>query len=121
MFDVSWSEMAIIGVVTLIVVGPKDLPKVMRGVARLTAQARGLASEFRRGLDDIAREAEFSDLERKLEELKTAQMKAVLGEAPPVTPDDMHPPPPDAAPDRSPDAPAGTDNASADSVKGAAS
>lgn len=89
MFDVSWSEMAIIGVVTLVVVGPKDLPKVMRGIGQLTARARSLAGEFRRGIDDIAHQADFADLERQLEQLKAAQMKAVLGDAPPVTPDQM--------------------------------
>lgn len=69
MLDLGMSEMAVLGVVALIVVGPKDLPKLARSVGQMYSRMRGLAGEFRGALDQIAREAE-------LDELKTAANKA---------------------------------------------
>jgi len=68
MFDIGWDEMALIAVVSLIVIGPKDLPVVLRQLGRWTRQARDMAAEFHRGLDDIARESELDDLKRKMME-----------------------------------------------------
>ena len=56
MFDIAWSELALIGGVALLVIGPKDLPKVMRSMGRWTRKARLLAGEFQRNLDDMMRE-----------------------------------------------------------------
>jgi sec-independent protein translocase protein TatB len=69
MFDIGWSEMAVILVVALIVIGPKDLPRVARQIGRWTAKARGMAREFQRSLDDMAREAELQDIKAEMEKL----------------------------------------------------
>lgn len=61
MFDIGWSEMAVIVVLTLIVIGPKELPRVMRTVAHWVRKAQSLAREFRSGLDEMVREAELED------------------------------------------------------------
>lgn len=67
MFDFGWDEMALIAVVSLIVIGPKDLPVVLRQMGRLSRKARQLAAEFQRGVDDMVREAELKDLRQQVE------------------------------------------------------
>ncbi|RAU22639.1 twin-arginine translocase subunit TatB [Paramagnetospirillum kuznetsovii] len=66
MFDIGWDEMALIAVVSLIVIGPKDLPVVLRQMGRWTRKAREMASEFQRGIDDMARESELDDLKKQV-------------------------------------------------------
>jgi|SRR5262249_12148393 len=61
MLDIGWSEMAIIAVVALVVIGPKDLPKAMRAVAFWVRKGRRLAAEFHSGIDQILREAELEE------------------------------------------------------------
>ncbi len=64
MFDIAWSELGVIAVVALVVIGPKDLPKVLRTVGQWTAKARSMAREFQSGLDDMVREAELDELRK---------------------------------------------------------
>jgi sec-independent protein translocase protein TatB len=66
--DIGWSELAVIGVVALVVVGPKDLPRLMREVGKFTSQARDMARQFRAGWDNMLQEAEIDDLKRKTQE-----------------------------------------------------
>jgi sec-independent protein translocase protein TatB len=68
MFDLSWQELFLIGVVALIVIGPKDMPQVMRSVAGFVRKARALSREFQNGVAQMMREAELDELRRKLEE-----------------------------------------------------
>ncbi|MGE5546358.1 MAG: Sec-independent protein translocase protein TatB [Solirubrobacterales bacterium] len=67
MFDVGWDEMALVAVVALIVIGPKDLPHVLRTAGQWMRKARELAGEFQRGVDDMVREAELSELKSQVE------------------------------------------------------
>jgi sec-independent protein translocase protein TatB len=62
MFDIGWSELLVVGALALIVVGPKDLPRMLRTFGKYTSQARGMAREFQRSMEDAAREADLSDL-----------------------------------------------------------
>jgi sec-independent protein translocase protein TatB len=62
MFDIGWSELMVVGALALIVVGPKDLPKMLRTFGKYTAQARGMARDFQRSMEDAAREADLSDI-----------------------------------------------------------
>jgi sec-independent protein translocase protein TatB len=57
-FGVGYTEILVIAVVALIVVGPKDLPKLLRHLGQFTASVRRMAGEFQRHLDEVAREAE---------------------------------------------------------------
>jgi|APTNR8051073442_1049403.scaffolds.fasta_scaffold02322_10 sec-independent protein translocase protein TatB len=68
MFDIGWSELFIIGVIALIVIGPKDMPAAMRAVARIVSRLRGLSREFQSGMADMMREAELDDLKRKMDQ-----------------------------------------------------
>ncbi|HMR33907.1 MAG TPA: Sec-independent protein translocase protein TatB [Geminicoccaceae bacterium] len=67
MFDLGWSEMAVILLVALVVIGPKDLPRVAREIGKWTAKARSMARDFQRSLDDMAREAELQDIKAELD------------------------------------------------------
>jgi sec-independent protein translocase protein TatB len=65
MFNVDLPEFLFVAVLALIVIGPKDLPKVMRVVGRWVSRARATANQFRSGFDDMMREAELAELEQK--------------------------------------------------------
>jgi sec-independent protein translocase protein TatB len=65
MFDIASTELLIICVVALVIIGPKDLPKVMRTVGNWIGQARGMARHFRTGMDAMMREAELEEMEKK--------------------------------------------------------
>lgn len=64
MFDIAWSELGVIAVVALVVIGPKDLPKVLRTVGQWTSKARAMAREFQSGIDDMVRETELDELRK---------------------------------------------------------
>ena len=66
MFDLGWSELLIIGVVALIVVGPKDLPVMFRNIGRFVGKARGMAREFSTAMNDAADESGVKDLQKTL-------------------------------------------------------
>ncbi|SMF14173.1 sec-independent protein translocase protein TatB [Tistlia consotensis] len=67
MLDIGWTEMAIIALVALVVIGPKDLPKAMRSVAKWVRKARSLSREFQSGLDEMMREAELDEAKKSIE------------------------------------------------------
>ena len=71
MFDFfSWQHLSIMLVVALIVVGPKDLPRLMNMAGKWAAKARTMAGEFRRSFDEMARESELAELRKEIEDLK---------------------------------------------------
>ena len=72
MFDVGWSELVVIGVVALIVIGPKELPAVLRTVGQWTTKIRRMAGEFQSQFQEAMREAEMSDLKKHVAELDAA-------------------------------------------------
>src|ERR1700733_1247079 len=65
MFDIGWSEFVVIGVVALIVIGPKELPAVLRTVGQWTTKIRRMAGEFQSQFQEAMREAEMVDLKRE--------------------------------------------------------
>jgi sec-independent protein translocase protein TatB len=69
MFDISWTEFLLIGVVALIVIGPKELPAVMRTLGQWTRKVRGMATEFQNQFQEAIREAEMGDLKKEVDDL----------------------------------------------------
>jgi sec-independent protein translocase protein TatB len=72
MFDISWSEFAIIAVVALIAIGPKELPGVLRMVGQWMGKARKMAAEFQSQFQEAMREAEMADLKKSFDEVREA-------------------------------------------------
>ena len=70
MVDLSWSHILIVLIVALVVVGPKDLPRLMRITGRWVAKARAMADQFRKSFDDMARQSELDELRAELEALR---------------------------------------------------
>ena len=70
MFDIAWSELLVIIIVALVVVGPKDLPRLMRTAGQWAGRARAMADQFRRSFDDIARQSELDELRTEVNRLQ---------------------------------------------------
>src|SRR5690242_2060908 len=68
MFDISWAHLAVIAAVALVVIGPKDLPRVLRTAGQWMARARAVAREFQNSLDQMVREAELEDVRKQVQE-----------------------------------------------------
>jgi sec-independent protein translocase protein TatB len=68
--SLGFNEIIILGILALVVVGPKDLPLLFRKLGRWTAKLRGMAQEFRTGFDELARQAELDELKREVEALR---------------------------------------------------
>jgi sec-independent protein translocase protein TatB len=66
MFDLGWSEMMLVGVVALIVVGPKELPTLFKGVGQAVGKARGMAREFSRAMEAAADESGVKEIDRQI-------------------------------------------------------
>jgi sec-independent protein translocase protein TatB len=72
MFDIGWSELALIAVVALIAIGPKELPSVLRTVGQWMGKARRMAADFQGQFQEAMREAEMADLKKSFDEVKEA-------------------------------------------------
>jgi sec-independent protein translocase protein TatB len=92
MFDVAPTELLLVAVVALLVIGPKDLPRVMRTVGHWAGKAKGMARHFRSGFDAMMREAELEEMEAKWK----AENERVMREFPTLP--DLDPPAPPAEP-----------------------
>jgi sec-independent protein translocase protein TatB len=78
MFDLGWDEMAVIAVVALVVLGPKELPNALRTVSGLMKQARKLAGEFQSGVHEIIREAELEDAKKAVQGLSKGTIASAI-------------------------------------------
>lgn len=71
MFDIGWSELLIIAVVAIIVVGPKDLPRMLRSLGKYAGQLRRTAGEFRAQFDEAIRESELDDIRKAASDISS--------------------------------------------------
>ncbi len=88
MFDVAPTELLLVALVALLVIGPKDLPRAMRFVGNWVGKARGMARHFRSGLDEMVRQSELEEMEKKW----AAENERIMREHPAAT--EMIPLPP---------------------------
>ena len=89
MFDIASSELLLVALVALLVIGPKDLPRVLRYVGNWVGKARGVAAQFRNGFDEMVRESELADLEKKW----AAENDRIMRDHPPEKYESLPPPP----------------------------
>ena len=80
MFDIGWQELFLIGLITILVVGPREIPRVLRTVVAAVRKVRGLANDFQRGIDELARETELDEIRRDIEKGATLDLERELEE-----------------------------------------
>lgn len=83
MFDVAPTEFLLVAVIALLVIGPKELPKAMRVVGKWVGKARGVARQFRAGFDEMVRESELAEMEKKWREENERIMREFPAHEPP--------------------------------------
>ncbi|HRP79830.1 MAG TPA: Sec-independent protein translocase protein TatB [Aquamicrobium sp.] len=81
MFDIAWTEMLVIAVVMIVVVGPKELPGMLRTIGKTTAKLRTMAGEFRKQFDDALKEAELDDLKKLADDARRLNPAADIKKA----------------------------------------
>ncbi len=85
MLDIGWSEMLIVAVVALLVIGPKDLPKMLHTIGRYAGKVRAIAREFQDSIDDAVRETELAEVKKQLDNAGNFDLKKTVTES--VDPD----------------------------------
>jgi sec-independent protein translocase protein TatB len=80
-FDFAWSEIALIGVVALIAIGPKDMPVAIKTVASMIKKARRMAGEFQTHVDEMVREANLDEVRSQINEIRNFDIKGEIERA----------------------------------------
>lgn len=122
MFDIGAAELLVIIIVAVVVIGPKDLPLAMRVAGRWIGKLRRITAQFRSGIDNMVREAELEDMEKKWKAqneeimrrsaaLTEAEAKASSDAALMTGPPPVDTPPVESAPDAGTTPPEGSDHA----------
>ena len=78
MFDIGWTEMVVVVVLAIIIIGPKDLPKLIRTIGQWTGRARAMAREFQSSIDDLVREAELDEIKKSVEKAASFDIKGEI-------------------------------------------
>jgi sec-independent protein translocase protein TatB len=81
MLDFSWSELALIGVVALVVIGPKDLPKALRTAGIWVRKARTISREFQSSVEQMMREAELDEVKKQIESVSSVNIAKEIEKA----------------------------------------
>src|SRR3954466_4662276 len=71
MFDIGWTEMLVIAVVMIVVVGPKDLPRMLRTFGRTTTKLRAMAGDFQKQFNEALKEAQLDDVKKSVDQLRS--------------------------------------------------
>ena len=79
--DFGWTELLVISIVLIVVIGPKDLPKVLRGFGRTMTSVRRMAGDFRKQFDDALREAELDDVRRLADDVRSLDPRRQIKDA----------------------------------------
>ena len=81
MFDFAWSEIALIGVVALVAIGPKDMPVAIKAVAGMIKKARRMAAEFQTHVDELVREADLHEVRDQFKQLRNFDFRGEIEKA----------------------------------------
>src|SRR6201986_793609 len=81
MFDFAWSELGLIAVVAMILIGPKDMPVAIRTVTGWIRKARRMAAEFQTHVDEMVREADLSDIRTSINEIRNFNIRGEIEKA----------------------------------------
>jgi sec-independent protein translocase protein TatB len=81
MFDIGWTEMLVIAIVMIVVVGPKDLPRMLRTFGRTTSKLRAMAGDFRKQFDEALKEAELDEVKNLASDVRKLNPAADLKKA----------------------------------------
>ena len=84
LFDIGWPELMLIGIVALVVIGPKDLPRALRVAGFWVRKARTLSREFQGSIDQMIREAELEEVRQDLKKASVRPVKIILRPASPA-------------------------------------
>jgi sec-independent protein translocase protein TatB len=76
MFDIGWSELLVIGVVAIVVVGPKELPRLMRTFGHYTGKLRAMASDFQRQFEEAVRDSEIDEVRKAMQDFHAQASEA---------------------------------------------
>ena len=97
MLDIGWWELMVVAMIALIVVGPKDLPRILRMIGKWAGKARAMAREFQGSIDDMVRETGVDDIKKEVDSVSTFDVEKEIGDAidPTGAPEhSIEPPPP---------------------------
>ncbi|MBL6863471.1 MAG: twin-arginine translocase subunit TatB [Rhodospirillales bacterium] len=78
MFDIGWTEITVILVIAIIVIGPKDLPKVLRAVGQWVAKAKAMTRDFRGHVDEMIRETEIDEVKKQIDSIDKFDANSAL-------------------------------------------
>jgi sec-independent protein translocase protein TatB len=78
MFDIGWSELLVIAIVAIVVVGPKELPKLMRTFGHYAGKLRRAASDFQRQFEAAVAESEADEVRKNIESIRTGLDTSIL-------------------------------------------
>lgn len=81
MFDFAWTEIALIGVVALVLIGPKDMPVAIKAVTTMIKKARRMAAEFQTHVDDMVKDTELQDVHKSIREIRGMDIRGAITRA----------------------------------------
>ena len=81
MFDFAWSEIALIGVVALVLIGPKDLPVAIKAVTAMVKKARRMAAEFQTHVDDMVKDADLTEVRDQFRQIRNLDIRGTIARA----------------------------------------
>lgn len=81
MFDLGWWEMMVIALIAIIVIGPKELPQVLRGIGRWTRKAQRMAGDFRAHVDDMVRDTDLGDVHEQVKRIGNTDLRREIEKA----------------------------------------
>jgi sec-independent protein translocase protein TatB len=75
MLDIGWTEIATIVILAILVIGPKDLPKAMKSVAKMIGKVKAMMREFQNNIDDMIKETELDEVKKQIQSINTPDFK----------------------------------------------